>query len=271
MPAGRYDEVRHHYDVERSLAERLRVSTRAERLNLYRELYDELFRQVPEHPLLTLDADARRRVVASQLGFLRPLARPDGTFLEIGAGDCQLSIAMAAHVRQVFAVDVSAEITSTAVFPDNCQLIISKGCDIPVPPGSVHLAFSDQLMEHLHPDDALEQLREIYRALRPGGIYVLFTPNRLSGPHDVSKYFDAQATGFHLKEYTSVELSRLLRQVGFRRVMVPVQRPGHTALMSARPVCAVERLVGHAPGALRQRILTRTPLRKALGRIAAIK
>lgn len=62
-------------------------------------------------------------------------------------------------------------------------------------------------MEHLHPDDAYEQLQEIYNALIPGGIYICITPNRLSGPHDVSQYFDSIATGFHPKEYTTVEMN----------------------------------------------------------------
>jgi hypothetical protein len=31
-------------------------------------------------------------------------------------------------------------------------------------------------MEHLHPEDAFEQLRNIIRALAPGGRYVCITP-----------------------------------------------------------------------------------------------
>ena len=70
-------------------------------------------------------------------------------------------------------------------------------------------------MEHLHPDDAVDQLKNIYNALVNGGKYICITPNRLTGPHDISKYFDNVATGFHLKEYTVTELSGLFREVGF--------------------------------------------------------
>jgi SAM-dependent methyltransferase len=87
-----------------------------------------------------------------------------------------------------------------------------------VPENSVDVAYSHQLMEHLHPDDALEQLQNIYQALKPGGIYICITPNRLSGPHDVSRYFDEVATGFHLKEYTVTELNDLFHAVGFSQV-----------------------------------------------------
>jgi hypothetical protein len=73
-------------------------------------------------------------------------------------------------------------------------------------------------MEHLHPEDALEQLQNIYKSLAPSGIYICITPNRLSEPHDISKYFDEEATGFHLKEYTVTELYELFRTVGFSKV-----------------------------------------------------
>ena len=39
-------------------------------------------------------------------------------------------------------------------------------------------------------------LANLYRALKPGAVYVCITPNRLSGPHDISLYFDSVATGF---------------------------------------------------------------------------
>ena len=75
-------------------------------------------------------------------------------------------------------------------------------------------------MEHLHPDDAFEQLENIYRALTPGGVYICVTPNRLSGPHDISSLYDEVATGFHLKEYSISELHSLFRRVGFSRIRV---------------------------------------------------
>ncbi|MCC7125977.1 MAG: class I SAM-dependent methyltransferase [Acidobacteria bacterium] len=263
--------VQHHYQVERALADRLRTSTRAERLHLYRELYDELFQQVPGHPLMQPDRALRERVVAAQLAFLRPMISPGSVFMELGAGDCRLSAAMAPHVRTVYAVDVSAEITKQTTLPANCHLVISDGCTVPVPEGSVSLAFSDQLMEHLHPADAVEQLREIHRALAPGGVYVLFTPNRLSGPHDVSKYFDVVATGFHLKEYTTGELARALRQAGFSRVHVPLHGRGGVARFPSGPISAIERAVDWTPRRVSHWVAAHQPFKKFLGRVAAVK
>ncbi len=132
-------------------------------------------------------AEDIQRNVDTQLGWLAPYFNRETVFLEIGAGGCHLSLAMAERVKAVVAVDVSNEITSHVTPPTNFRLVISDGTSIPVPPGTIDLAFSNQLMEHLHPDDAAEQLREIFKALAPGGTYLCFTPNSMTGPHDVSR------------------------------------------------------------------------------------
>jgi len=75
-------------------------------------------------------------------------------------------------------------------------------------------------MEHLHPDDALTQLQNIYQAISEHGIYICVTPNRLSGPHDISKYFSEFSQGFHLKEYTVTELYHLFKAAGFSTVFL---------------------------------------------------
>ena len=54
----------------------------------------------------------------------------------------------------VYAVEVSEEITGNLAFPRNVRLLLSDGTSIPVPDASVAVAYSNQLMEHLHPDDA---------------------------------------------------------------------------------------------------------------------
>jgi hypothetical protein len=82
----------------------------------------------------------------------------------------------------------------------------------------VDLAYSNQVIEHLHPDDAAEQLSNILAVLKQGGRYICITPSRLDGPHDVSRFFDDTATCFHLKEYTHSELRNLFLRVGFQRV-----------------------------------------------------
>jgi SAM-dependent methyltransferase len=221
------DQIRDHYQIEKELASRLRNSRREERANLYPLLYDELFRRVPLHPQLTrvLDPKQVTEIVTDKMRLLSRYLRRDTVFLELGAGDCRLALAVASHVKHVHALDVSQEVNVGMRYPTNFAFVLSNGTDIPMPPCSVDVAYSYQLMEHVHPDDALEQLSNIYRVLAHGGVYICITPNRLSGPHDVSQYFDDSPTGFHMQEYTATELGKVFRNVGFENV---------TALIEAR-------------------------------------
>lgn len=211
------EQIREHYLVEKELAQRLRSASKMERRVLYTALYDELMERVPHHPRLQKTSSEKReeraRQVHLQMGWLRPFLKSDSVFLEIGPGDCAVAHAVAQSVKQVYAVDVSSAVLDD-VHPANCTFAISDGVNIPVPEGSVDIAFSYQLMEHLHPEDAEEQLTNIAKALKPDGMYLCITPSRLNGPHDVSKYFDEVPTGFHMREYSVGDLVKLFRRTG---------------------------------------------------------
>jgi len=213
-------QLKEHYIVEKELADRLRASSREDRMELYASVYDELYRRVPLHPQLTRKASARDTVWATtrQFRILHRYLSKDITFLEVGAGDCSLSFAVARIVKKCYALDVSSEISKSSAYPQNFELILFDGCNVPLPSESVDIAYSNQVMEHLHPDDAREQLERICRVLIRDGRYICVTPNRLTGPHDISKYFTEEASGFHLKEYTNMELDDLFRGVGFSKV-----------------------------------------------------
>ncbi len=255
------EQIEHHYRIEKALAERLRRADRAVRGPLYGQVYDELLREVPHHPYLTrrADTDAKRLVAAELLPFLSRFLEPQTVFLEIGAGDCSLSREVAQRVRLCYALDVSSEILARD--EPKVRAVLSDGCSVPVPAGSITVAYSNQVMEHIHPDDAIAQLDNIYRALAPGGRYVCVTPSRLNGPHDVSRYFDDVATGLHLKEYTFGELAALFRRAGFRRV-APYVRLGRRYLRAPLPLLV-----------LRERALELLPvrLRRRTGRVRGIR
>lgn len=248
------EQIREHYEIEKELAARLRNASRAERLVSYRELHDDLYRRVPHHPLLTRRLSDRQRHVRTErvMKLLRPYLEPDSVFLEIGPGDCAISVEVAKSARQVYAVDVTEEITRRPL-PENCTRVISDGIGIPVPEASVDLAFSNQLMEHLHPDDAAEQLGNIYAALRDGGRYLCITPSRLLGPHDISEHFDDEATGFHLKEYLYRELVPLFEQTGFQNVNAIIGVKQRYTRIPNWLIVAAERVVERAPKSLRKR------------------
>jgi ubiquinone/menaquinone biosynthesis C-methylase UbiE len=264
-------QVREHYEVEKELAAKLRNASKQERTHLYSSLYAELYERLPHHPQLARKSLAERREEAQlhlqiQMGFLRHFLQKDTTFLEIGAGDCSLSLEVADSVRRVYAVDVSEKLTQNLTPPKNFQLILSpSGCTIPLPSNSVDVAYSNSLIEHLHPEDAFEQLQDVHRVLASGGIYICVTPHRLSGPHDVSRYFDASATGFHLKEYTIAELNDTFKQAGFSKAEVYAGGRGRYVNAPMRPAVWCERLVGTFPQSIRRSLLSNLPLRVLFG------
>ncbi len=268
------EQLRQHYEVERELAARLRAAPREERGRLYSACYNELFRRVPHHPQLTRKGSLAlsRAAVSRQFRFLQPFLTPVSVFLEIGPGDCALAFEVCRHVSQVIAIDVSSEIAVSTSRPGNFVLVLSDGTGVPVEPSSVDVAYSNQLMEHLHPDDALEQVRNIFRALKPGGRYVCITPNRLTGPHDISKYFESVASGFHLREYSVGELAQVFSEVGFSRLELYAGGRGRYVSMPLRSLAALELLLERLPCPVRQGLLRVLPLSPFLGiRAVAVK
>jgi ubiquinone/menaquinone biosynthesis C-methylase UbiE len=261
------EQITEHYVLEKRLAETLRNSGKESRSILYTELYDELFQKIPHHPQMArkIDAASSWQEITRKMNLVKAYLRPDTIFLEIGPGDCQFSFEVAKSVKQVFAVDVSQEITKQTSPPSNFELIISDGCNVPIADQSVSVIYSNQLMEHLHPDDSFEQLKEIYRVLQPGGFYICVTPNRLAGPHDVSKYFDSVATGFHLQEYTHQELYDLFLKTGFAEVLTYMGGKGVYYRCSHSLAIACEAILKRLPFQLRYKMANFLPIRAVLG------
>lgn len=266
------EAVRRHYDTEKTLAARLRGATREDRPSLYRTVYDELFRLLPDHPQLVRkqSPEQARHKISAQLGLLGPYLRSDAVFLELGAGDCALSLEIAMRVKQVFAVDVSEQIMAGVQRRDNLTLVICDGCTIPLPPNTVDVVYSNQLIEHVHPDDLVQQLRSVRSVLRQNGTYLCVTPNRLNGPHDISKYFDDEATGLHIKEYTNAELQALFLAAGFSDCCAYAGAEGRYLRLPVSLPIAIETILQRLPISIRKSIARRSPFTKLLGvRIAA--
>jgi uncharacterized protein YjiS (DUF1127 family) len=90
------------------------------------------------------------------------------------------------------------------------------------------------------------------------------TPSRMNGPHDVSKYFDREARGFHLKEYTLHELLQLFRDVGFRRAEAYVSVGRRYFHVPMWPALAIEGFFSTLPHRLRRWLGTRRVVNKLL-------
>jgi len=252
-------QLRNHYEVEKALADRLKASrSPAERAAIFATMYDELFARVPDHPRLTVQRDpaAERAQVRSQLQLLTPHVGPEIEYVEFGAGSCALAMEVARHARRARAVEIADQIPMSAVRPANFELVLYDGFHLDLPPDSVDLVFSNQFVEHLHPDDAVHHFETVHRLLRPGGRYILTTPERWTGPHDVSRWFSETPQGFHLREWSYGDLVDATRAVGFepaatwwtargRWVRVPVASTLATEALVARMSLRLRRRVGH--------------------------
>jgi SAM-dependent methyltransferase len=218
LPPGRsYEQIRNHYEVERAIADRLRGSSREERRAIYGGMYDELFAKVPDHPRLTRRSspEMTRKANRTKERLLGKMVGPDTVVLEFGPGDCQFAKAIARRAGYVYGVDISDQTGTDAERPDNFELIVYDGFELSLSDDTVDVAFSDQLIEHFHPEDTVEHFKLVRRILKPGGVYIFRTPHKFRGPADVSRYFSDEPRGFHLKEWSFGEVGRALHQAGF--------------------------------------------------------
>jgi SAM-dependent methyltransferase len=214
------EALRHHFEVEKDLAARLRASRREERAELVPRLYAELYRRVPDHPRSQQSRKERSNVelYRSRMQLVKPFLRPDIDFLEFGAGDGGFCREVCPLVHRAVAVEVCEQGEPESRKAEGLDWVYYNGLALPLPDASFDVAFSYQVLEHVHPDDVSLHLRDAARILKAGGVYVLSTPHAFSGPHDISRHFTDKLETFHLKEWTYGELAVAMRESGFRRV-----------------------------------------------------
>ena len=218
LPPNRtYEQVLNHYTVEKAIAQRLKRADREERKKIYATMYDELFKNVPDHPrLIERDTNKNRRPSQDKtFRIVRNFITSNSVFLEFAPGDCSFARFMCGYVKQVYAVDIAEQRGSNSETPSNFNLIIYNGYDLDLPPEETDTIFSDQFIEHLHSEDVQYHLQLANTLLKQGGTYIFKTPHAFFGPWDVSLFFSDTAEGFHLKEWTFTELERVVKASGF--------------------------------------------------------
>ncbi|OGY83694.1 MAG: hypothetical protein A3F54_04905 [Candidatus Kerfeldbacteria bacterium RIFCSPHIGHO2_12_FULL_48_17] len=212
------------FNLEKKWHQALLAETDAsKRRSLYQQAYGEFFAFAQKHNIPQDYSSGRLKNVA-------PLYRfciQGKTGVDFGCGEGRSTLAWAQFARQMYGIEVeetaiAAEVRQQA--PAHVAYMISQG-NIPLPAASVDFVFSQEVFEHLHPQDGVNHLREVYALLKPEGRYIMMMPNRLFGPNDISGQFLArgsQAQGLHLREYSYAEITDLARQAGFRRVTSPL-------------------------------------------------
>ena len=245
------------YCVEKRLASQIIASPSVERPSVIRHAYEYYYGTVFPYFRGKSYAEYLKQShsasdVENRLLLLGRWLGPGCSLLEIGPGGCEILREVGRRGGQAVGLDVAIydEATSGGGF----RHILFDGVRVPASAGVFDIVYSNQVLEHVHPEDAMGQIVSGFAVLKPGGRYVVTTPNRLSGPHDVSREFSDVASGFHLREYTTSELITMLRGAGFKTVDVMVGFRGSWFVMPRPIILIVERALGLAPVRLRRSI-----------------
>ncbi|MDO1527635.1 methyltransferase domain-containing protein [Fulvimonas sp. R45] len=138
----------------------------------------------------------------------RPLAS-GRVVLDIACGEGYGSAMLAAHAARVVGVDISPEAVEharrTYAHGDNLEYLQGDAAAIPLPDASVDMVVSFETIEH-H-DRHEEMMCEIRRVLRPDGILVMSSPNRVVYSEKAGYHNE-----FHVKELDFHEFDVLLRR-----------------------------------------------------------
>jgi len=152
-------------------------------------------------------------------------------FFEIGYGTGTLLKIVASAGFPIAGIEVAAAMREQAVAqvgPEHAgRLHLGEflKCEAPRAEGPWGLVYWNDVFEHIPPDEIDDWLQRIHEMLAPGGQLVTITPNWHCRPSDVTAAIcppRSEAAGLHLKEYTLVEVSGMLRRAGFSRVAAPL-------------------------------------------------
>lgn len=136
-----------------------------------------------------------------------------GSVLEVGCGEGYGTALLASSADRVLGIDYDAlTIAHAAARYPVAGFARANLAALPVRSGSFDVVATLQVIEHVwdHP----EFVGECLRVLRPGGLLLVTTPNRLTFSPDLDAG-DTPLNPFHSHEFTGAELIELIHGCGF--------------------------------------------------------
>ncbi len=133
--------------------------------------------------------------------------------LEAGCGEGYGADLIAGIARRVVAVDYDGSAVAHVRnrYP-RVMVVHANLTELPLPDASVDVVVNFQVIEHLW--DQGQFIRECARVLRPAGLLMVSTPNRIT----FSPGLDTPINPFHTRELNADELTELLVHGGFSEV-----------------------------------------------------
>ena len=131
--------------------------------------------------------------------------------LEAGCGEGYGADLIASVARTVIAVDYDAAAVAHVRnrYP-RVQVLAGNLASLPLGDSAVDVVVNFQVIEHLW--DQPQFITECLRVLRPGGLLLISTPNRIT----FTPGSDTPVNPFHTRELNAAELAELLTGAGFR-------------------------------------------------------
>jgi 2-polyprenyl-3-methyl-5-hydroxy-6-metoxy-1,4-benzoquinol methylase len=217
------DDLRHHLIVELEVTRALLASTPQARRNAFELGYERIYRELWWFNAADDTANPGEIDVAGWRAMIGPAPR---RVYEVGSGQGTLARALARAGYDVVATDTSRERGGDR--DDEARLTWGETDGVNLhqfaEQGAFDAVVSDQLVEHLHPDDFATHLDSARLLLKAGGVYAFRTPHGPSGPYDSSLPFGFPvALGTHLREYSFASRAAALRSAGYR--LVQTERP----------------------------------------------
>jgi SAM-dependent methyltransferase len=135
--------------------------------------------------------------------------------LEAGCGEGYGADLLAGVARRVVAVDYDeAAVTHVRSRYPRVEVMQANLAELPLDDASMDVVANFQVIEHLW--DQGQFVRECLRVLRPGGLLMMSTPNRIT----FSPGRDTPINPFHTRELNADELTELLVDAGFCDVAI---------------------------------------------------
>jgi SAM-dependent methyltransferase len=135
--------------------------------------------------------------------------------LEAGCGEGYGADLLADAARRVVAVDYDeAAVAHVRSRYPRVEVMQANLAELPLPDASMDVVVNFQVIEHLW--DQAQFVTECARVLRPSGLLMMSTPNRVT----FSPGRDTPINPFHTRELNAGELTELLVDAGFSQVSV---------------------------------------------------
>ena len=134
----------------------------------------------------------------SKLAYVEAAKRVEGRVLEIGTGTGYGVDIIAPHAERYVTLD-KCRSEELPEMPSNVEFVQCAVPPLPFEDESFDCVVSFQVIEHIRRDK--EFVREVYRVLKPGGRFIVSTPNR---PMSLTR------NPWHVREYTAEEFKALL-------------------------------------------------------------